>query len=287
MKTIVRKLLFSAIAVILGTAIAYSQNTVKHVIDRGETLQSIAQRYGTTVEKIIELNPDAAQFVYVGMEFQIPASAAVQSKNGTNTDSQTLNSNNSSYNDNSRNVSNSSSSDFRRWDFAMSIGYGFIPTEDDPNVRGSSFTYDATIGANFNITKSFYVGARIGYGLSNVNMLIGGPGNYLGVTANNHLILIPIETGYKLHILPEKISLVPYAGIDMGFTVKSTIEQGIGTDTEKKDNEDADTFCARGRVGVRLGLWGFNIGGAYVFPFNKNVFGDNSGYPEVSIGFGF
>lgn len=81
MKTIVRKLLFSAIAVILGTAIAYSQNTVKHVIDRGETLQSIAQRYGTTVEKIIELNPDAAQFVYVGMELTVPVVAYQETTN--------------------------------------------------------------------------------------------------------------------------------------------------------------------------------------------------------------
>lgn len=47
-------------------------STVKHTVDRGETLQSSAKRYATTEAKIIELNPDATQFVYVGMELTVP-----------------------------------------------------------------------------------------------------------------------------------------------------------------------------------------------------------------------
>lgn len=57
----------------LGIVLASAQTgTVKHTVDRGETLASIAQRYATTEAKIIELNPDAAQFVYVGMTLIIP-----------------------------------------------------------------------------------------------------------------------------------------------------------------------------------------------------------------------
>lgn len=47
-------------------------NTIKHTVERGETLTSIAKQYSTTEDNIIELNPDAAQFVYVGMELIIP-----------------------------------------------------------------------------------------------------------------------------------------------------------------------------------------------------------------------
>lgn len=47
-------------------------NTVKHVIDRGETLASIASLYNTTAEEIIAYNPDASDLVYVGMELDIP-----------------------------------------------------------------------------------------------------------------------------------------------------------------------------------------------------------------------
>lgn len=44
----------------------------KHIVERGETLQSISQKYGVTEQQIIDQNPDAAQFIYVGMELNIP-----------------------------------------------------------------------------------------------------------------------------------------------------------------------------------------------------------------------
>lgn len=53
------------------SAIAAVAN-VTHVVNRGETIQSIAQRYGLTPEQIIQANPQAAQFIYVGMELSIP-----------------------------------------------------------------------------------------------------------------------------------------------------------------------------------------------------------------------
>ncbi|MCM1225620.1 MAG: LysM peptidoglycan-binding domain-containing protein, partial [Lachnospiraceae bacterium] len=58
-------------------AMAWAFANVEHVVEPGETLKSIAQKYGVTEAKIIELNPDAAQFIYVGMELNIPANAAV------------------------------------------------------------------------------------------------------------------------------------------------------------------------------------------------------------------
>lgn len=52
---------------------AYAQDkTVTHIVDRGETLASIAKLYGVTNGKLIELNPDASDFVYVGMELTVP-----------------------------------------------------------------------------------------------------------------------------------------------------------------------------------------------------------------------
>lgn len=60
--------------VVFGISSAIAQtSTIKHTVDRGETLQSIAKRYATTEAKIIELNPAAAKYVYVGMELIIPA----------------------------------------------------------------------------------------------------------------------------------------------------------------------------------------------------------------------
>lgn len=72
MNTLRKRLLSAICLVTFGACFAFAQtNTIKHTVDRGETLQSIAKRYDTTVERIIELNPDAAQFLYVGMELVI------------------------------------------------------------------------------------------------------------------------------------------------------------------------------------------------------------------------
>ena len=50
-----------------------------HIVDRGESLGSIAKKYGVSEGEIIRLNPDAAQFVYVGMELIIPGNENSQS----------------------------------------------------------------------------------------------------------------------------------------------------------------------------------------------------------------
>lgn len=72
MKTLKKRFLL-ALCFVFGVSFAIAQtNTIKHTVERGETLQSIAKHYATTEEKIIEFNPDAAQFVYVGMELVIP-----------------------------------------------------------------------------------------------------------------------------------------------------------------------------------------------------------------------
>lgn len=73
MNTLRKRFLSAMCMVTFGVGLAIAQtSTIKHTVDRGETLQSIAKRYATTEAKIIELNPDAAQFIYVGMELVIP-----------------------------------------------------------------------------------------------------------------------------------------------------------------------------------------------------------------------
>lgn len=71
--TLIKRLATSVLSVAVGTVIMLADTT--HVVNRGETLESIAQKYGVTTEQIIKSNPQAAQFVYVGMELTIPASA--------------------------------------------------------------------------------------------------------------------------------------------------------------------------------------------------------------------
>lgn len=80
MKKLVKHLVMVAIMFAMTSISAFAQSTVKHTVDRGETLATIAKRYGTTEARIIELNPDAAQFIYVGMELTVEVTAASDGK---------------------------------------------------------------------------------------------------------------------------------------------------------------------------------------------------------------
>lgn len=51
---------------------AYAQEYIKHIVKRGDTISSISKSYGISESKIIELNPNARQFIYVGMELRLP-----------------------------------------------------------------------------------------------------------------------------------------------------------------------------------------------------------------------
>lgn len=77
MKHLFKRLIVAMVTLLIATFSVMADTT--HIVDRGETLQSIAQKYGVTPEQIIAKNPQAAQFVYVGMELTIPSSGVVVS----------------------------------------------------------------------------------------------------------------------------------------------------------------------------------------------------------------
>lgn len=70
--------------VIMFVALPASAET-RHVVERGETLESIAAKYGVTTRQIIELNPDAGTFTYVGMELIIPEGTQTPQNSPVNT----------------------------------------------------------------------------------------------------------------------------------------------------------------------------------------------------------
>lgn len=66
------KVILTMILALTFSLVNAQTSTVKCTVERGETIESIAQKHGTTVEKLKELNPEAAQFIYVGMELMVP-----------------------------------------------------------------------------------------------------------------------------------------------------------------------------------------------------------------------
>lgn len=261
--------IFCMVAISVCLAVAQT-NTIKHVVDRGETLASIAQRYSTTEAKIIELNPDAAQFVYVGMELIIPVSATLQGQTSASVPT---------YTSNESSQTSVTTVDYpyseKPWKLALSMTFGF----DGKGAYG----FTGTLGANYRVTDLFYLGARIG---CTTGFSSSGKGIYRKETIA-HSIVIPIEAGVRLNISPDGyLALVPYIGIDPYVTLKSTTETGAGKNKVKENYKFKD-FGERakipGRVGCRFAFGDYFIGGAYSFSFKKNG-GHNW---EVGFGWGF
>lgn len=177
--------------------------------------------------------------------------------------------------------------EYSKWVITGGLAYGIIPSPKVEGVYSRPWSFGATIGANYNFTKSFYVGARIGY--NSVNSVMGmklDVGSYKNINTTAHVITLPVETGYRWYFFKDKIALVPYLGIDMNCAVSTNIETKDGSEVEKESVKPANPFGVNCRVGARLSLWGLSVGFAYLFTFDKN-YGDNVGVPEISISWGF
>lgn len=72
-------------AIVMALLSCHRVAAFEHIVDKGETLESIALKYGTTTQAIIRANPGADDFICVGMGLDIPyrqgaASSSVNSK---------------------------------------------------------------------------------------------------------------------------------------------------------------------------------------------------------------
>ena len=65
-----KKLLTIAVMLLSFTALMAQQIT--HIIKRGETLESIAQKYNVSVDALKKANPDISELFFVGLKLNIP-----------------------------------------------------------------------------------------------------------------------------------------------------------------------------------------------------------------------
>ncbi len=273
-----KKAIALAVLAAMSVVPCFAQSgTTKHVVERGETLASIAKLYSVSEDEIVKLNPDAAQFVYVGMELVLPdvSSKRQEQASSVKSESALVEQTETSYK-----ASGADDDEFQKWSLTSHLSYGFTPR---PKVEGGkcrSFAFTMAAGANYNFNHNFYVGAKIGY--STYNLSTSYPrssSNNLDIT--NHYIHLPVEAGFRLG--DSKFALVPYAGIDFNYVVKCVQKQGVGSQKVKKSVKPDGRLETNGRLGIRLHLWGVELGGAYLIPFNdKN--GESKGYFEISLG---
>lgn len=270
MTNLSKKLLAVICMVALCVCFAVAQtNTITHVVDRGETLASIAKRYSTTEAKIIELNPDAAQFVYVGMELTIPTSASQVSNNSVAPNSSQTN---TSYNSFAQSDADNSyqADDYEesKLHFTDEIGFGFL---NNDGVKGTAWTFTGSIGVNYDIVSNLYIGGRLGYRFASHWEM-----------ETNYLI-IPTEIGYSFYTENHNFGIIPFTGFDFNVALSGKIK-GLG-DSGKLDI--GGKLMLDYRIGVHLDIYSFNITGSYHVPLNDNekFFLGTKAYPEISIGY--
>ena len=280
------KRLTLAIVIFLGICINIdAQDVVKHVVKRGETLSSIAKTYGTTEDRIRKLNDNLSNFLYVGMELTIPVEMKDNAINNAASQQTDFDKQNTSNQD--MDIARFDDNAYPKWSGGTNAAYGFPPKYNKDDTRGSSSILSFSIHVNHHFGKSFYIGSGIGYSsFSNRILMHLGVADYKSTSTSNDMLFLPLEIGSNLYLIKDKVALVPYAGIDITYIVKSTKEEGLGTN-KKKESVDLDKrMGVNGRIGLRLNLWGVYLGGSYLFSFDDN-YGENNGFPEISFGFLF
>lgn len=270
-------------------SMAQSQ-TVTHVVQRGETLESIAEYYKVSVEDINKANPNADGIVYVGMKLNIPTSSDFSKttpkeapKNMAPIQKQVTENHTENYV--KHNDTQNNDEKVGKFEFAGELGFGFIKGADN-------FMYEATVGANYRLPYNIYVGARIGYNSANYIGLTKYEGRSIEVEQKYHFLEIPLELGYALKNTSETLGVIPFVGFNtnIGLSGKNKLRTlGTGGKTESQKVKIGGKVGLGARVGVRVCLWGFDITGSYQIPLNdkqKGWFGKDA-FPEITLAWGF
>lgn len=287
-----KKLFLSAIISAASVFAMAQTQSVTHVVQRGETIESIAEYYHVSVDDINKANPNADGLVYVGMKLVVPVRQGQKVEEVVNVTPNAVNKveeipyNAQTFGEVRHENPVQTEEERSPWAAAFEIGYGFL--------KGSSnFQYEFTFGANYRFPFNLYAGARIGYNSSNYNMSESdGNGHSINIESTCHFIEIPLEVGYALTTSNKLWGIVPFAGINtnIGLTGKNKYKE-LGSGGEKHENKIkiGGKFGFEARFGVRLRLAEFNISGSYRIPLNdkqKGWVGEDA-YPEITIGWGF
>ena len=290
----IKKMILSVLLCTVCVFTMAQSQTVTHVVQRGETIESIAEYYKVSVEDINKANPNADGIVYVGMKLNIPTSSKLQivsnnDNQGGSTYTQENNikhhSNNKVYQEHKYKAAKNEDEKVGKFEFAGELGFGFIKGADN-------FMYEATVGANYRLPYNLYIGARIGYNSANYTGLIKIEGQNINAKQNYHLLEIPIEFGYSLKNESETLGLIPFVGFNTNIGLSGKYKQrilGTGGKEEPQKVKIGGKVGIGARVGVRVCLWGFDITGSYQIPLNdkqKGWFGKDA-FPEITLAWGF
>lgn len=284
------KYLVALLAVLLSTLTVAAQTQTTHEVQRGETIESIAQKYGVTTDAIIKANPDAETVFFVGMKLRIPAAASTNSTETVAPASGTQPSVNTvSVTPQTEVIKPQTSAkgaeepqlglQFRR----IKASY-YFPTQMEKSERGhyrSSYMLSFTAEGEYVFTKNLFTSFGLGVvGSGSANSDQEGIANYFELKTSYTSVMLPLSIGFRSPIT-SKSNFDVYTGPVLAYTVSGYTKYrhvgGEWTEIKLSDNKDAERFNAYWTIGARVNLWGIDLGVEYLHMLSKTMEGAAKG----------
>lgn len=301
------KRLLLTFAALLSLTVVMAQQTY-HIIQSGETLESIAKDYKVSVEDLKMANPEAVSKLYEGMQIIIPSSNSRKIKaervEKSENDYQSVQEFSHDYSPTNQDVSNSTSrivnennaqeSRKNTWHFAFRLGPSFFKGEKSGGItkaKGGTYTsssstgYEVALGTHYYFLENLYGSAMLGYYQTSSYFVIAQIGSYNSSTSVSKNIQLPIEVGLFLPF-SKYLGLIFEAGPTLLYAVDGYIE----TNGEKKSFSDIekdakiDRFSAVLKLGGGLRFGGFSVQGFYGIPLTKVQGGEKKGFWGITLG---
>lgn len=279
----IKRFFFSVLlCTVCAFAMAQSQ-IVTHVVQRGETIESIAEYYKVSVADINKANPNADGIIYVGMKLNIPTSTSP--KNETRTEKTTTSG--ISSNENTSYVLQSSTTK-KSYDNETTLGLQFarvkasylFPTEMEKSSRGhyrSSYNLSFVLEGEYVFNPNIFAGFGLGYmaqGSCNSDRNQDEDGiRYQQYKSQYHYVMVPLSIGYRMPIT-KNVNIDAYTGPVVTCVVAGNSQYRTST-SEKwnkkklKDMKNVKYFTPFWNIGARVNLWSFELGAEYWYLLTK------------------
>lgn len=260
---------------------------VKHTIERGETLESIARHYNVTVDAIKKANPEIGDMFFTGMIIVIPSKAPAQTSIMSNVTDTNLTSQQQS-SEEQRPIPATTSSTDNKPDYAIRRGDRFVfmdiaytlesfKNKDSEMSFSSSVNMAYEIGGGYYLVNNLFIEGAIGltYGRFTDTPKPGYNNGYKKREQTSYGIQIPIHIGGSLPI-GNSCKLNLYTGPACGFPLSTKVK----IDGEKQNDKTDIKISVAWVLGANLNLGGFKLGVNLGYPLAEKI--QNQG-PGVSF----
>lgn len=296
---IIMKFILISLLMLFGIA-TYAQNTILHVVQRGETLETIASKYGVTVDDLKQFNEGTDQFFYAGMKLTIPKKSTPvhNSINSDGRKEEYVTAADSSaagklmqYNYENDRSANRHEDKLAKYKIYFNYQFNRDNSTDKKNgvtttTRMNHSTYEINIVRQFWLNDLFSFNAGLGYNNTKIETdftSVAGnlhdnwkENNTRKVTSNS--LIIPIELQADLGLL------LFHVGLRNQIAMSGYME----SDSEKekfKFNSFSDRYFSSAYVGGDIRLGNLIMGADYNFSVsNSDLFDDTKGSWSFRIG---